>query len=369
MATTYKSIEDEVRKGLSGSYKNTENTLKQNAQTQKNTINTNADTAIKSAEEYYGKQEADTRADYEDKFQSNEVQRVLNERYIARKAAEMGLTDSGLNRTQQTAVQLSYANQKGDLERQRQKAIDTLAAALTAEKTEINTQRNNKLSEIDTTLNTNLANLNSSFENDVITNANARWNTYLENQQKMENNKRSDLQKIYSTLNTGVENPDYAAQMINDYILTYKDTSDLNRLLQFAGISQNEFEHYLAEGSVYMDYANYVENTEYNNTNPTLPMSMGRAKYNYKTDGEVPYTVEIVDATNNYGNWWGANKNDIDNDDRVTLKYPDGTVAIKDVRLDQLPKDIAIKLTNATAGKKDGDIIKGFKLNLKNVNI
>lgn len=80
----------------------------------------------------YNQQIADTAQSYENAFRQNELQRDLNERYLERKAAEMGLTDSGMNRTQLTANQLSYANQKGNLTMQKQKAVDTLASALQA---------------------------------------------------------------------------------------------------------------------------------------------------------------------------------------------------------------------------------------------
>lgn len=81
----------------------------------------------------YQGQIADTTAAYEDALRSNETQKFLNQRAIERRMAEMGLTDSGLNRTQQTAVMLSAANNRGAIERQRQKAVDTLAATMASE--------------------------------------------------------------------------------------------------------------------------------------------------------------------------------------------------------------------------------------------
>lgn len=91
------------------------------------------DTQSQNVSDSYTKQIDDTKQSYGDAFKANETQRFINARAIERRAAEMGLTDSGLNRTQQTAVQLSYANQKGKLERQQQSAIDTLAAAMNSE--------------------------------------------------------------------------------------------------------------------------------------------------------------------------------------------------------------------------------------------
>lgn len=249
MAKTYKDFEAEVRNGLSGSYNNSVNTLKQNAAANKQTVNAGADASAKTIKDYYATEEADTREAYEDKLQSNEVQRVLNERYIARKAAEMGLTDSGLNRTQQTAVQLSYANQKGDLEQQRQKAVETLAAAMQAKLTEVETKRNADLTSIDTTLNTNLANLKSSFENDVITNTNARWNTYLENQRKEAERSEAAEKEQKTTYNNFIKDlmsADYTdsqkAQMIKDYIKEKGNVteSEINALCAYSGLEKSD---------------------------------------------------------------------------------------------------------------------------------
>ena len=85
----------------------------------------------------YNQQIEDTTLGYEDELRRNEVQKLINERAVARRNAELGLTDSGLNRTGQLAVQLSYANNKGDIQMQRQKAVDTLAATMRAQITEM----------------------------------------------------------------------------------------------------------------------------------------------------------------------------------------------------------------------------------------
>lgn len=76
-------------------------------------------------EEYnYGIEQASKA--YEDQYRTNAVQKLINERQVAENMANLGLTDSGLNRTQQTAVQLSYANNKASLDRSKQSQIDAL---------------------------------------------------------------------------------------------------------------------------------------------------------------------------------------------------------------------------------------------------
>lgn len=88
------------------------------------------DTQRQQTQNTYDRQIKETNNSYEDMYRENAVQRLINEREIAEDMAGLGLTDSGLNRTQQTAVQLSYANGKNKIDVNRQKAVDTLTASL-----------------------------------------------------------------------------------------------------------------------------------------------------------------------------------------------------------------------------------------------
>lgn len=64
------------------------------------------DTQRRQTQDTYDRQIKDTNNSYEDMYRENAVQKLINEREIAEDMANSGLTDSGLNRTQQTAVQL-----------------------------------------------------------------------------------------------------------------------------------------------------------------------------------------------------------------------------------------------------------------------
>ena len=88
------------------------------------------DTQRQQTQNTYDRQIRDTKSSYEDMYNENEVQRLIHEHEIAENMANLGLTDSGLNRTQQTAAQLSYANSKNKIDVNRQKAIDSLTASL-----------------------------------------------------------------------------------------------------------------------------------------------------------------------------------------------------------------------------------------------
>lgn len=116
---------------------------------EKGVKNSAYDTAKANAQAVNDKAVTDTKTNYESKYQKNAVQKLINEKQVAEKMSNLGLTDSGLNRTQQTAVQLSYANQKGKIDLARQSALDELALNLTSALTEIETNRSVDLLETD----------------------------------------------------------------------------------------------------------------------------------------------------------------------------------------------------------------------------
>ncbi len=200
----------------------------------------------------YNTQIAGTKEEYDTLFQKNEIQKVLNERYLERKAAEMGLTDSGMNRTQMTANQLSYASQDAEYSRQRQKAVDTLSAAMKA-----------KLTEIDTGLKTDVANINSTYEKNAVTQGTENYNTAIEQQNAAIEAQQTALTDNFNDLYTRIykERQDFAtkdelgnltynnnpvhASMIYEYQKQSgldTNSTQMKMLLNAAGISAEDYE-------------------------------------------------------------------------------------------------------------------------------
>lgn len=95
------------------------------------------DTQKQTVSDSYNAQIQEAKSAYQNRIDENAVQRIINERQIAENMANLGLTDSGLNRTQQTATQLSYANNNTKINLARQKAVDSLAQAMTAKMAEL----------------------------------------------------------------------------------------------------------------------------------------------------------------------------------------------------------------------------------------
>lgn len=107
------------------------------------------DSQINDVNTVYNKNVNDTTIAYEDSYQRNAVQKLINEKLIAEKNANLGLTNSGLNQTQQTAVQLSYSNNKGNLDVAKQSVLDGLALSLTQSITQLQNEKTNGIRNIE----------------------------------------------------------------------------------------------------------------------------------------------------------------------------------------------------------------------------
>ena len=158
----------------------------------------------------YGSLISDTNTEYYDEENRAAIQKIVNERKIAENMANLGLTDSGLNRTQQTAVQLSYSNNQAKLERQRQKAVDAL-----------NLEMQGKLSEIDINESSTVAGIKDKYSQAALSAAQEKYNTDVEaetdriNAQFKAESDNASSKKLY--VPTGQQKIDDNGNVINYY--------------------------------------------------------------------------------------------------------------------------------------------------------
>jgi hypothetical protein len=206
---------------------------------------------IQLIKDNYGTQIADAKAAYDPYFRQNEIQRAVNERYLERRAAEMGLTDSGLSRTQQTANQLSYGNQNAEYVRKRQKAVDTLKAAMDA-----------KILKQNTDLNTNIAGIKTTYADKRTADAVSLYKKYIEKSTEAATTtddqfndlynqiykEKADLNKDFSNMNSPNYGKVVTSPVHDDMIYKYQkqnglltDSIQMKMLLNAAGISEREY--------------------------------------------------------------------------------------------------------------------------------
>ena len=107
------------------------------------------DAQVESVNGAYEPEKKNIELVYSDAIDENNVQRIINERQIAESMANAGSTDSGLNRTQLTASQLSHSNNYAKLRRQEQAAFDELDRAIAQEISQIEQNRQSTLAGIE----------------------------------------------------------------------------------------------------------------------------------------------------------------------------------------------------------------------------
>ena len=95
------------------------------------------------------KSKADIDASYGALVDMENVRKLINERKINESMANMGLTDSGLNRTQKTAVELSHSNKVSGLFAQRRAQVDAIKLKTEQKLQELEGKRIENNSEIE----------------------------------------------------------------------------------------------------------------------------------------------------------------------------------------------------------------------------
>jgi hypothetical protein len=234
--------------------KSAQDALDVQANANRDLINATADQNIADINTVYGTQIADAKEAAEIAHRKNEMQFSANERYLERKAAEMGLTDSGLNRTQMTANMLSHGNQGYEIDRQKQKTVDTLAAAMASKIAAENTTRNSSLAGIDSQLAIDKAKVESDWRDTAAAEATKLYEKDKENEAKYQYEydekgniinvvDRAKVEDAYSKLFGMAVSGDYTEDAIKASIMGYAEkygfasVSEAQRILNAAGIT------------------------------------------------------------------------------------------------------------------------------------
>lgn len=177
-------------------------------QEQINAVNQTVAQQKATVQDTYNAEISKTKQDYDDEHQRNLVQKYVNEQQIAENMANMGLTDSGLNRTQQTAAQLSYSNTASKIDRQLQSAVDSFVLTM-----------NSKLTDIETSRIGSEATIKKSYDDSALTAA--------QDEYKVENDTETERQKAYYSALEKV-NSQKLTTGINSNIATWKNASSGN---------------------------------------------------------------------------------------------------------------------------------------------
>lgn len=117
--------------------------------------------------------EADTQkvgSQYKGLYDEAALQQLVNERNLKQRQASLGLTDSGLTASQQTAIQVSRGNADAKISAQKQAAIDSITLQLEQYLAQIEQNRASSFAEIDYNLNNTNTNLYNSLMSQAYSN-------------------------------------------------------------------------------------------------------------------------------------------------------------------------------------------------------
>lgn len=258
-----------------------DNNLK-NLNAQKNLIEETANKNITdlNAEGELAKKE--TEASYEGLINTQNVQRLINEKKVAETMANLGLSDSGLNRTQQTAVQLSHSNAVAQLQLQRQKKVDEIARLVQQQVGTVKTQ-----------LSQDLIKIQSAYDQSKTQWAGEQYNAQLEAQQNRLNSMNSAKNKLIERI-TSEGITDLQKQMLVDnYIEMYPEDAAFASWMLDNGWSTQED----ANGNIHYKYASAPQTSNVKSGTLYEDTSTGKVYYGIATSaadvGSKPNNAQI----------------------------------------------------------------------------
>lgn len=140
-----------------------------------------------------------TRRGYQSAYDKNAIAERIGRKNVAETLSDLGLTDSGLNRTQQTALSVARAKADSDTTLQREAAVDALAGELSR-----------YIAENEANLAGQKAQAASQAQQDVLNN----WTTLFENAQNLTQNRYTTERNLaVEELAARIANEQFGQQM------------------------------------------------------------------------------------------------------------------------------------------------------------
>lgn len=212
---------------------------------------------------------------YEDQYRENAVQKEINKRQVAESMANLGLTDSGLNRTQQTAVQLSYANNKANIDRNKQTNLEN-----------INLSRLQDLSSIDQKRLLSDAEINQYYDNLAQQYAADYKNADVDTYESAIKNASAKKTNIINSKN-GVLSRDFSGSLSSNYVTTerYVDektgearTKYIDRLTGYESDFSRDTNPYTNTVNPNTQYGTFDNGYQPNNVGKNKPLTLKDSK-------------------------------------------------------------------------------------------
>lgn len=154
--------------------------MRENANSWINELNSAIDAASKPVIEGMENSKGDVSNQYKSVYDANAVQELVNRRQVQETMANMGLTDSGLNRTQQTAIALQRGNADASARMQEQAALDKITQSINEYLAQIASQKQQNSANILGQTNSSIRSLEQSLYQNALNNAASQYQAQLE---------------------------------------------------------------------------------------------------------------------------------------------------------------------------------------------
>ena len=154
--------------------------MRENANSWINELNSAIDAAARPVIEGMENSRGDVANQYKSAYDANAVQELVNRRQVQETMANMGLTDSGLNRTQQTAIALQRGNADASTRMQEQAALDKITQSINEYLAQIASQKQQNSANILGQTNSSISSLEQSLYQNALNNAAAQYQAQLE---------------------------------------------------------------------------------------------------------------------------------------------------------------------------------------------
>ena len=249
---------------------------------------------------------------YQSAFGANAIQQKINERQTAEHMANMGLTDSGLNRTQQTAFAVQRSNADAALRQQLNAATVSLKQQIADLYASGETQKMQTAADAKY----QLAQTNQSVYNTYMDNLKSRAYAYAEN----EANTRAAIEKERIKAEQA-QREKYEKWALENGVATYNDKG---RLVLTGNAASSSSKKTIPTEQEYDEVFNmYVMEEGYKNPEKFIKNIL--KKYpGYDTDAIIDYLEAVTmvsDGGGNYGPWYtlGFGYGGIDNNGSISF--------------------------------------------------
>ena len=183
MAISYKDMEREFLKSIQPDQSQYEQNRKQYATDYESKMNAAIDQSAQTVLNNLESEKQSLPSQYKKQYDINAVQELVNRRQLGETMARMGLTDSGLNRTQQTALTLQRGNADASVRAAEQEAARKLQQAIDEAIANREAQKLQNSASIWGQANTDILNNLTALQNSARQNAASQYNAELEAEQ------------------------------------------------------------------------------------------------------------------------------------------------------------------------------------------